>query len=251
MTTITTTVTFADLREQYDPELEDLRSAYDDVLDLIEAEYGEDAPERPTPSDPDDPDAQRLAALQATALAYEQSAKSIQSRQAILERLEDEYDGDTFEIRMLSGQELMDIESKLKAKAREEGVDAEEIQHYRKGLVVDSATVSAPEGVPRGLAGQTLFQIASEDPADADDSTPMPSEAPNALTLSLYEAVENLNQGGAPDFRAPGFGDRTIGAGPNTSATPTDSAAVSKPSAPIEESTPGSGSDSSENAESE
>lgn len=212
--TITASVTFADLINAYDAELADLKDGYEETVAYIEEEWGTDARDRPIPADAqdlDDADLQHLAAMRTLAQAYDESGKQIQQRNHALETLADACDGDTFEVRMLTGAELMDIEKTLKLKAQAEGVDREIVEHYRKALVVDAATVEAPEGVP------------------TDDGDPQPSEAGNPLTLALYEAVETLNQAGAVDFRAPGFGDRDHSAAVASSGPRTPSNAASTP----------------------
>ena len=177
MTDITTTVTFDDMIDAYDDELADFREAYEEIVDYAEAEYGADRPEWP----------QELIQL---AAMYEEAGKQIQQRQHVLERLAEAYDGDRFDIKMLTGAETMDLDTQLRAKAQERNMDPQLMQAYRKQLTVDRATVAAPDGFP----------------TDGDDS-PKPSDAPNPLTFALYEQVERLNQAGSTDFRAPGFGD--------------------------------------------
>jgi hypothetical protein len=126
---------------------------------------------------------------------------------------------------MLSGQDTLELETQVRAKARELGVDVDEVQHYRKGLVVDEATVDAPDGVPRS------------------DGSPEPSAVGNALMFALYEQIEALNSAGAADFRAPGFDGPDLSVA-GSSATPTPSGPSSKPSAPTDDSTPPRGEDS-------
>jgi len=207
---ITTTVTFDDLIAQYDDELDSLRDAYEDATDAA-----------------DDADGDNADRLEATAQAYNEAAKSIQQRTNALEVIQGELDGDTFEIKMLSGTELMEIETELRMKAQRKDADVSTLQAERQGMVADCATVSAPDGVPTG-----------------DDGTPKPSDAPNPLTLSLYEQVERLNQGGATDFQAPGFdGERQ--SGPRaTSVAPEHSEALSPQSDTTDASTPDSGNNS-------
>lgn len=216
--TITTSVTWSDLRTAYDDELAELRDAYEEIRDLAVEEYGDGALDRPLPNDPETlPDDQRdLWVYQQQAQQYDEAAKSIQKRQHMLDRLADEYGDGTFEIKMLSGEETMDIETELRMLAQsndEMPVGAVELR--RNGLTVDAATVDAPEGVPRD-----------------DEDSPTPSDAPNALTLALWEQVEAFNNAGETGFRAEGFGDSgrpdpTAAA----SATPTTSSARSQRSA--------------------
>lgn len=188
---ITTTVTLADLRDQYDDELAEFRDAFEEVVEHAREEYGDRA---------EWPDAVRQ-----TAEAYEEAGKSIQRRQHALDRFADEYGDGAFEVKMLSGAELMSIESDLRTEAAGRDVDPETLSAYRQQLTVDAATVDAPAGVP------------------TDDDGPLPSECPNPLTLSLYDVVERLNTAGAADFRAPGFGDETDGEDCGTSASPMSS----------------------------
>lgn len=213
--TLTTTVTWADLRIAHSDELDDLRTAYDEIKERATDEYGEDALNIPLPADPDlVDDRMDLYVYQQQAQQYEQAAESIEKRQHLLERLEGEYGSDPFELKMLSGEEAMDIETELRTMAQKEGVGVDVIQVRRNALTVDAATVDAPEGVPR------------------EDGSPKPSACPNALTLSLWEQVERFNNAGATDFRPEGFG----GLGPAasapsaSSATPTPADAHSKSS---------------------
>lgn len=196
-TQLTTTVTFADLQRAHDDELDERREAYEDTLALIREEYGEDAIDRPAPED------DRLEQLQQTAEVLEETGKNLQRRQHVLERIADQYDGDTFEIRMLTGKELMDIETDLRMEANQKDIDVSVLQTKRKQLVVDAATVKAPDGV-----------------ASDDDGSPQPSAEPNPLTLALYEQVERLNQAGDTGFTAPGFGDDGVGGPSGTSDRP-------------------------------
>lgn len=213
--TITTTVTLADLRSAYDDELDDLREAYDDAVAFIREEWGEDALDRPIPTDAadlDDEEMQNLVAMAMTAEMYEESAKTIQKRNHALDKLGDQLDGDTFELRMLTGAELMQIGTDLRVKAKNEGVEKELVDHHKKEYVVDAVTVAAPEGIP----------------TDGDGS-PMPSRAGMPLTNALWEAAERLNESGAADFRAPGFGDEVLTPPDGSSATPPRSGGASKP----------------------
>jgi len=217
MTEITTEVTWQDLIGAYDDELDELRDAYDELDDLAREEYGEDWRDRPLPDDPqalpeDDED---LWVYQQQAAQYDSAKQSIEKRQHLLGRLREEYGDGDFEIQMLSGSETMDIETELRMLANKRDVSVDAIQVRRNALTVDAATVDAPEGVPR------------------EDGSPVPSEAPNALTLALWEQVESYNNAGEIDFRAGGFGetDRPDPTG-ESSAPPTDSAPSSTPSAP-------------------
>jgi len=211
-TTVTTTVTFHDLEHAYDSELDELEAAYEDVVAEAQSEHGDDALDV---RDPDD----ELAQLQQQAEAYEQAGMAIQSRQHSIGQLADEYEGNRFKLKMLSGRELMDIEAELRAKAQQRDVSPESLQSERKALVVDAATVEAPDGVPQ-----------AEDSVGEND--PKPSECPNPLTLALYEQVERLNQAGDTDFRAPGFGDGDEPDSIESSGTPTVSEPLSNTSVP-------------------
>lgn len=211
---ITTTVTWADLKNAHNTELEELRDAYEEIVDLATDRYGEDAMDRHLSADPDllSEDERDLYVYQQQAAQYDQAAKSIQQRRAILETLQEEYGDGEFEIKMLTGEETMDIETQLRMDAQQQGVDVSVIQAKRNGLTVDRATVDAPEGIPRDSEGE-----------------PKPSDAPNALTLSLWEQIEKFNNAGTPDFRAEGFGDHDPVASPThaQSATPTASSGQS------------------------
>jgi len=189
---ITTTVTWADLRAELSDELGELRDAYDEIHEQATDEYGDDALDRTLPDDPDhvSDDNRDLWTYQRQIQQYNHAKQSIDRRINVLERLEDEVGGGDFEIKMLTGTETMEIETRLRLKAQERNTDVETIQHLRELWVVDEATVAAPEGVPRD-----------------DDGSPQPSECPNALATSLYERINRLNNAGATDFQAAGFGD--------------------------------------------
>lgn len=228
-TTLTTTVTFADLIAHYDDELDDLREAHEDILAAIREEFGEDAISEAVPEDTADDDKQYLASLQQTANLYNQSAKAIQKRQHVLETIGERWDGDTFELTMLTGGELSDLETELRMEAHRRDVPVEMLQAERQRRVADAAVVDGPEAMPRD-----------------DEGSPQPSECPNPLTLSLYELAEELNQQGGLDFTPAGFGDM-IGTGSPSSASPINSRGLSSDSAPTADSTPPPGESSSEN----
>lgn len=204
--TITQTITFSDLITAHQGELDDLRDAYQDVQARASEEFGEDALDRPIPQNISEDAQDELRGLQQEATVYNESAKSIQQRVNALKRLEGEYGDGDFEIRMLSGSELMDIERALRTEPRFRDVPRDAVQGDRKAMVGDVATVEAPEGVPRD-----------------DDGSPTPSECPNPLTLSLYEQVELLNNGGGVDFRPPGFDDEPRGVASSSSGVRTPS----------------------------
>lgn len=189
---ITQTVTWADLHAELSDELADLRDAYDEIREQAIDEYGEDALDRTLPDDPDNvADENRdLWTYQRQIDQYNQAKQSIDRRINVLERLEDEVGSGDFEIKMLTGNETMDIETRLRLKAQERNTAVDTIQHLRELWVVDAATVDAPDGVPRD-----------------DDDSPLPSECPNALATSLYERINKLNNAGAADFQTAGFGE--------------------------------------------
>lgn len=207
---ITSTVTWADLTAAYDHELDDLREAYDELCTQAEYEYGEGWQSQPATEE-------TLQVYQQQAQQYDEAAKSIQKRQHLLGQLPEEYGDGDFELKMLTGEETMQVETELRMLAQQEDVSVDVVQVRRNALTVDAATVDAPEGVPR------------------EDGSPVPSECPNALTLALWEQVESLNNAGETGFRAEGFGDSPVPTTADTSAAPTPSAASSTPSAPDDE----------------
>jgi hypothetical protein len=195
--TITTTVAWADLHAALDDELADVRDAYDDLAAHATEEYGDEWRTATTTDD-------TLAALQDQAERYDQTARSIQQRRQMLDRLEEEYGSGDFEVKLLTGSETMAIETDLRLEAQQRDIDLAVIQTKRNALTVDAAVVDAPEGVPRD-----------------DDGSPTPSECPNALTLALWEQVERFNNAGDPDFTAAGLSDASDTTTSVTSATPT------------------------------
>jgi hypothetical protein len=215
--TITTTVTWADLLNRTTEELAELREAYNELRAKAVDEYGDDALDRTLPSDPElvPDDDMDLWVYRTQLEQYDEAAKSIQRREHILQELRDEYGDGEFEIRMLTGQETVEIETDLRMLAQDRDVSMDVIQSRRNTRTVDAATVDAPEGVPRD-----------------DDGSPVPSNAPNALTTSLWEQVERFNNAGATDFQPGGFGDDDLAPNPtpDTSATPQPSGGVSNDS---------------------
>jgi hypothetical protein len=188
---LTETVTFGDLIGRHKSELSQLRDAYDD-LQAYAAERYDDRAEWPDE-------------LQRKHNAYQQTANQIEARITFLENFSENCDGDAFEIRTLSGRETMEIDTKLKTKANQRNVDMEVVSHERNALVVDAATVDAPDCIPH------------------EDGDPVPSDAPDAVVQSLSEVVSTFTQSGSVDFQASGFGDQ---AGPDASGispTPTTS----------------------------
>lgn len=221
---ITTTVTWADLRDAQERELSDLREAYDELEELAQEEYGDDALSRPVPNDLgdiEDSDLLQRAAIQQQIALLNQSRETIEKRLNLLEVLEDELGEGAFEIKMLSGQEAMNVEVDLRTDADAREFDRQTLQIVRNQRTVDAAVVDAPEGVPRD-----------------DTDSPVPSETPNALVNSLFEQVQRFNSAGATDFRAEGFGSPATPAPSVSSATPTPSNSPSGASAPTDDGSP-------------
>lgn len=223
---ITTTVTWGDLIDAQRDELDDLREQYDEVTTLAREEYGDGALNEPIPGDLENvPDDKRdLAVYQQQTAMYDQGAKVLQRRIHLLESLRDQLGDGAFEIKMLSGEEAMGLEVDLRTDADE--TDAQTVQLMRNQRTTDAAVVDAPEGFP-----------------EDDDGSPKPSDAPNALVNSLFDAVQRYNAAGDPDFRAEGFGGlgAAASAGSESSAIPSESATPSPPSGTTDESTPASG----------
>lgn len=202
---ITTTVSWDDLITAYDDELQEYREAYDDLRDLAREEYDADLT---TPADDDD-----LTAIQQQAARYEQGVEEVQKRQHMLERLRDEFGEGDFTIKMLTGEETIQIQRAARARADDDDT-MDTVQTLRNQLTTDAATVAAPAGVPTD-----------------DDGSPAPSQAPNALTFGLWEQVERFNTAGSVDFRAAGCGDAARPGSPaGSSPAPTTSAPSSAPS---------------------
>jgi hypothetical protein len=173
---LTDTVTFTDLIARYESEQEELQDAYDELREFATTDHGDNKLQWPEE-------------LQQMAVLYEQTAEQLEQRINILSRLQDEYNDGAFTIKMLSGQDTLDIETELKVMARDKGVDVEVVEHERNKLLVDKAVVDAPESIPR------------------EDDSPVVSQAESALMRSLFEAIQTFNQAGDTDFRASGFGD--------------------------------------------
>lgn len=216
MTDITQTITFDDLIADYDDELAGLREGYDDLISWAEDEY-DDQPQHAWPED-----------VQAAIQRFDQQAKNIQNRQHVLETLRDEYDDDTFELKLLTGSETMDIETEIRMEANRKNIEPHVLNSRREQILVDRATVDAPEAVPTD-----------------DDGSPTPSECPSPLVQSLSEYAERLNTAGETDFRAPGFETDV-----DSSATPTPSEETSSSSAPTTGDSVPRGDDSSTSADS-
>jgi len=224
---ITTTVTWQDLRDAQQRELDDLEAAYEELEELAD----DDALNRPVPSDLseiEDDDLLQRAAIQQQAELLEQSRATIEKRINLLSELEDRLGAGPWEIKMLSGQEVMATEADLRTDAQANDWGRQTTQMRRNYYTVDAAVVDGPEDIPR-----------------SDDGTLNVSEhVPNALVNSLYEQVERFNSAGDPDFRPEGFGS-SGGLGPSVSSgTPSQSNTVSVPSDSTDETPPESGSDS-------
>lgn len=215
MTEITQTVTFDDLIADHDDELDDLREGYDDLAEWATDEHGERREGWPEE-------------VRQYLTQYDETAKTIQKRQHVLETLREEYDDDTFELQLLSGAALMDIETELRMEANKRGVEPAVLNSYRERLLVDRATVDAPDAVPTD-----------------DEGSPVPSECPNPLVQSLSEHASRLNTAGETDFRAPGLeGDS------DTSDLPSPSDVTSSDTPPTDANSDAPGTDSSTSADS-
>jgi len=184
---------------ELDDELADYEDAYNEVVEYARDEYG-DKSEWPEE-------------VRQQAAVFDEAGKAIQKRKHVLGRLEEEYGSDPFVIKMLSGKETMDVETQLRMDAQDREVSMDALQVHRNGMVVDAATVEAPEGVPTD-----------------DDGSPKPSARPNALTLALFERVERYNNSGSVDFRPEGFGETELSPESGTSETPSASVVPSNSS---------------------
>jgi hypothetical protein len=214
--TITTTITWSELIGQYDDEREQYEQARAEIGEVAAEEYGDDWREQSVPSDPDllDPEERDLYVYHLQDAQLRNSIQSCDKRQNVLETIQDHYGDGEFEVRMLTGQETMDIETDLRMAAQREGVDVDALEVRRKGNVVDRATVAAPEGIPTD-----------------DSGSPVPSDAEDALTQSLWEMVNRFNSTGSVDFQTADRGD-TAAPSPTAapSATPTPSTESPTPS---------------------
>lgn len=207
---ITTTVTWADLKDSPREERADLEDAREELVEQAREDYGEGALSETLPQDPDDvaDDRRKLWVYQQQLQQFEQAKQSIENRLNFLDLMADEYPEGEFELKMLTGNETMEVETELKMLAQQKDVSLDTIYHRRNVLVADKATVDAPEDFP----------------TDADGS-PKPSDAPNNCVLSLWEQINHLNNAGQVDFRPEGFGDYGMGqptAGTSASPTPSD-----------------------------
>jgi len=214
---ITTSVTWGDLISAYDNELDEYREAYEELRETARDEFGDDWRSETLPDSPDalTDEQQTRWAYQQQADAYEQSVETIQQRQHLLDRLREEYGEGSFELKMLTGEETMEIETELRMLAQQSDRSVDVVQVRRNTLTVDAATVDAPDGVPR------------------DDGSPAPSECPNGLTLALWGQVQALNNAGETGFTPAGLGDEQQADSPGGSSdTLEPSAPSSTPSAP-------------------
>lgn len=205
---ITTTVTWDDLIEHYDDERATYREAYDDLVAHLDAEYDAAVD---TPTSDDD-----VTAIQQQAARYEQAVEQTQKRQHVLGQLRDAVGEGDFEIKMLSGRETMRLEREVR-EAVDEDTPMGVVQTMRNQRTVDVAVVDAPAGVPHA------------------DGEPVPSEAPNALTLALWDHVEAFNSAGDVDFQPAGCGDDTTASSTASSPTPSIADASPAPSAPTDD----------------
>jgi hypothetical protein len=204
---LTTTITFADLIAHYRDELSDYEDAYDELTAYGESEYGDQRAEWPDE-------------LTVSLHLINEGVKTTERRIHALERFANEYESQEFEIKMLSGRELADIETELRMTAQAKDTEVDQLQAEKKMAVVDAAVTDAPEEVPR------------------EDGDPVPSHEPNALATSLFEQVQLLNQSGDTDFRPEGFGEALVGALQGVSANPNGADPSSEPSPPDAESAP-------------
>lgn len=214
--TITTTITWADLIHAHDDELDDYREAYQNLETLAREEYDAGLDD-PTSDD-------GLRAIQQQAARYEQAVEELQRHQHALETLRDELGDGDFEIKMLSGQEALDVATEVQTDAYQNDTPPSVIETERNQLVADLATVDAPAGVPTD-----------------DDGGPIPSACPNVLTDALFEQVQRFNTAADLDFRPAGCGDAASPAPSGASPTPNTAALSSAPSPPTDDDTPPSG----------
>jgi hypothetical protein len=190
--TITTTLTWGDLKTAHRDELTDLQDAHTELREQAADEYGDEYDDHPLDSPLPDPssapeDLERLAVYQMLAQQYEQQVEQLQSRENLLERMAGELGEGEWVIKMLSAREASDVETELRMLAKKKEMDVQDVQHERNCLTVDAAVVDAPEDVPR------------------EDGSPVPSECPNALVMSLWEHVQAFNSAGDTGFTAGGF----------------------------------------------
>ena len=206
---ITTTVTWETLISAHDDELQEYREAYQDLREVAQEEHGA-ALDDPTDND-------HLQAIQQQAARYEQAVQELQRFQHALGALREQLGDGDFEIKMLSGQETLEIAKEVQMEARESDTPPSVIETKRNQLVADMATVDAPDGVPTD-----------------DDGSPVPSELPNVLATALFEQVQRFNTAADVDFRAEGCGDAAPQGPSAPSPTPTTDAPLSAPSRPTD-----------------
>lgn len=211
---LTTTVTFGDMVAHYLDERDEYQDAYDDLVAYGEEEYGDNRAEWPDE-------------LTVSLYTISEGVKTIENRIHALRRFADEYETNAFEVKMLSGRELSDIETELRMTAQAKDVEVDHLQAEKKMAVVDAAVMDAPEETPH------------------EDGDPKPSEEPNALATSLFEQVQLLNQSGDTDFRPEGFGEELVGALQGVSANPDASEPSAKNSPPDDTTTPPPGNSTS------
>lgn len=200
--TLTTTVTWADLRASIKRQLEDVEESYAELDEQATDEYGDNWFHLPVESDTDDEDDESdrdevLAAYQQQAHKYDESAKSLQSQLNLIGRLSDELGDEAWEFKMLSGQESMDIATEMRGLIKMDDYSQADVMERRNSAVIDAATVDAPEGVPRETR---------TDDGGEEYETPVPSECGNSLGVLLFEAIQRFNSAGDPDFRPEGVG---------------------------------------------
>lgn len=192
---ITTTVSWDTLISAHDAELAEYRDAYQELRELAAEEY-DAALDDPTSDE-------ELQAIQQQAARYEQAVQELQRHRNALETLRGQLGDGDFEIKMLSGQEALEVAKQVQTDAYQENTPPSVIETERNQLVADMATVDAPEGVPTD-----------------DDGSPEPSALPNVLATALFEQVQRFNTAADVDFRAEGCGDADPQGPSGVSSTP-------------------------------
>lgn len=193
---ITTTITWTDLTNQYQDQLSDLEDAHTELKEQIQSEFGDDALTRQVPepekvadvfTDGEETEIKRLSIYKQLASQYESAKTNIDSTLELLDKLKGEYGSGDFEVKMLTSQEVVDLESELRMDAKGD-VDGQVLKMQRNLRTVDAAIIDAPEGVPRD-----------------DDGSPVPSECPEGLVDALYDQVQKYNSAGDTGFTSSGF----------------------------------------------
>jgi exonuclease VII small subunit len=202
---ITTTVTWDTLLHAHDDELAEYRDAYQELREHAREKY-DAALDDPTNDD-------ELTAIQQQAARYEQAVQEIQRHTNALETLRDELGEGDFEIKMLSGQEALEISKEVQTDAYQNDTPPSVVETARNQLVADAATVDAPEGVPTD-----------------DEDSPVPSHLPNVLATALFEQIQRFNTAADVDFRPAGCGDADPLDPSGVSSTPNADAPLSAPS---------------------